>query len=81
MFIVLPDPSFMMDAAAPLSHVVSRLACGQGLVSVGALVPKQTWGQMLTSSQPLEAIDIYLGITPLGIYLPILVFGVPTYNR
>ena len=51
----------MMDAAAPLTYAVGRLlgvTRGQGLVSVGALVPKRTWGQMLTSSQPLEAISL-----------------------
>ena len=58
MFIVLPDPSFMMDAATPLSHAVGHLLRGQGLVSVGALVPKWTWGQMLTPSQPLKAISL-----------------------
>ena len=61
MFVVLPDPSFMMEDATPLTHAAGHLLGakrGQGLVSVGALVPKRTWGQMLTSSQPLEAISL-----------------------
>ena len=51
----------MMDAAAPPTHAVSRLlgvTRGQGLVSVGALAPKRTWGKMLTSSRALEAISL-----------------------
>ena len=50
-----------MEATAPPTHAVGRLlgaTRGQGLVSVGALAPNWTWGQMLTSSQPLEAISL-----------------------
>ena len=61
MFIVLTDLSFMMDAATPPTQAVGHLLGvkhHQGVVTVGALAPKRTWGQMLTSSQTLEAISL-----------------------